>query len=257
MNNSGKHPIAKNPVTYAAMLVMALLLFASSTGFAQKNRNDQYIDTAAILKNKALSVEEKLVQLALAGPQFERSDAQNKVTQHQLKKAQNSWFNLLTVTTSYNFGDALNKNDPNSPNGNTYVAPGMNLGLTIPFGVIFSKGTDIKIQRESVRLSQLNQKVLARDLKADVLSKYLQYKTYNKLIIMQSKSVDDEQAAVTQVEKKFREMGTTIEVYNQATKTLNNEVAKLLNLQLAQDQIKLEIEALIGVSLDSVLQGTK
>ena len=255
MNYSGKPAMTKNPFIYSLILVPVLVLFASATGYAQKkSKNPNAIDTAAIMRDETMTVENKLVALALAGPQIMGSDAQNKVNEYQLKKAQQSWLNLLSVSSSYNFSNQLNKGDNN---GNVYVAPGLNLGVTIPFGIIFSKGTDVKIRRESLKQSQFNLDVAARNLKAEVLSKYLEYKNYRELILMQSKVVDDEQAALKQVENKFREGGTSIEVYNNATKIYNNEVAKKLNLQLSQDQTRLQIEALIGVSLDEVIAKSK
>lgn len=201
--------------------------------------------------NDTSSIEERLVKLALESPTIKRSESQNTVAEYQLKKTRSSWLNLLTFSTSYNFQNLSQK-----PAGaqNVVVAPGLNAGVTIPLGIIFSKGTDIKISREQVKVSQYNQELLKRDIRAEILLQYKQYVNLGTRLVMQNKVLVDEQAALLQAEKKFRDGMISIDAYNAASQRYNGEVINRMNLELTQFQTQLNIEKLIGVPLESVLR---
>jgi hypothetical protein len=57
-----------------------------------------------------------------------------------------------------------------------------------------------------------------------------------------------------QIEKKFQDNSISIEQYNAASKIYGEDLTKKLNLQLQQDAIKIDIERMIGVNLESVLR---
>ncbi|MHA4843897.1 TolC family protein [Flavitalea antarctica] len=193
-------------------------------------------------------VEEKLVQLAIDGPVYSGSNHQNKINELQLKRAKNAWANLLTFSINYN-DLSFAKNNSSA----TYVYPKYFFGLTIPFGTLFSR-TEVKSAREQIGISKDNQEQLARNIRADVLGKYKQYKNFTQLIVLQSQIVDDEETAFLQAKEKYKNGNITIEMHNNAQKTYSNELAKKLSLQLQQDIVKLELEKVIGVSLESVMQ---
>jgi outer membrane protein TolC len=191
-------------------------------------------------------IEERLVTLALKGPEVKNLEHQNKINEYQLKSAQNSWLNILSVSANYNDQSFVER--PNT----AYVYPKYFFGLTIPLGTIFSK-TEVKSARESIEMGKNNQELLRRSIREDILSKYKQYKAYGELIAIQSELVNDVQAELVQSEEKFRKGTVTIEDYNKAQKGNNNELAALINLKLQQDLKKLEIEKMIGVKLETVL----
>ena len=198
-------------------------------------------------------IENKLIELALQGPQYQVSDHQIKISESQLSLAKRSWLNLLAVSANYN--DQTFAKQPTTTTGTTpYIYPKYFFGLTIPLGVIFNLGPQIRGAREGVEVTKKNQEELAREIKADVLSKYKQYKNYGELIGLQNTIVVDQQAAFTQTEKKFKDGIISIEQYNQANRSYNDELAKKLNLQLSQDLVKIAIEKIIGVSLETVIK---
>jgi outer membrane protein TolC len=196
-------------------------------------------------------IEEKLVQLAIEGPVYRGSDHQNKINEYQLKRAKSAWANLLTFSVNYNDQSFAKNNSPATENA--YVYPKYFFGLTIPFGTLFSR-TEVKSAREQIAISKDNQEQMARNIRADVLGKYKQYKNFSELIVLQSQIVDDEETAFLQAKEKYKNGNITIELHNSAQKTYSNELSKKLSLQLQQDIVKLEIEKVIGVSLESVMQ---
>lgn len=199
--------------------------------------------------DSASSIEEKLVALALDGPVYRGTDHQNKINEYQLKSAKNSWLNLLTVSTNYNDQSFKTENQSNA----SYVYPKYFFGVTIPLGTLFSR-TGVKSAKEQVEISKDNQEQLARNIRADIVSKYRQYKNYSTLIALQSQAVDDEETAFLQAKEKFRNGIITIEVHNAAQKLYNDELAKKIGLQLQQDLLKVEIERIIGTTLENALK---
>jgi len=192
-------------------------------------------------------IEERLVALALQGPEAKNLEHQNKIAQYQLKNAQNQWMNLLAISANYNeqsFAKTTNTQ---------FVYPRYFFGVTIPLGTILSK-TQVKSAKESVEIGKNNQELLRRSIREEVITKYKEYKAYSQLITIQSELVNDVQAQLAQIEEKFRNGTVTIDTYNAAQKGNNNEMAALINLKLQQEIKKLEIERMIGVKLETVIK---
>jgi outer membrane protein TolC len=203
--------------------------------------------SGAPVTDTTMTIEERLVQLALGGPRYENTEHKNKIDEYQLRKAKNSWLNLLSLSLNYN--DQTFAKDVQT----TVVYPKYFFGFTLPLGLIFSNGTEVKVAREAIKASQSNQKQLAREIRSQVLSRYTEFKTYGELLAIQNKVVDDEEAAFRKAEKNFRDGTISIELYNSASKNYNLELTKRLNLKLQQDLKKIEIEELIGTNLDKIL----
>jgi outer membrane protein TolC len=192
-------------------------------------------------------VERKLVELALSSPSSEAAKHQNKISEYQLKTAKSAWLNILSLSANYN-DQTFAKQNPN----NQVVYPKFFAGINIPLGVLFSR-SPVKAAQEQIAIGKINEEIIARSLKVEILSKYKQYKTIDQLITHQQEVVDDYKAGLLQAEKKFSNGEITIEAYNSSSRNHNDELAKLLNLRLQQDIIRLEIERIIGTSLDTVM----
>jgi outer membrane protein TolC len=246
-----RHFFCPNTAVFFSFLFLTLIHGPQAVG--QRQPADHRIKVAEppprpwLAADPDSAVETRLVALALASPQYRISDHQNKIAEKQLAASHRAWLNLLSVSTNYN-DQTFAKTQ-----GATYVYPKYFFGITIPLGLIFSLGPQSKIARESLEMSRNTQEQLARQLKADVLGKYKSYKTLASLISLQNTVVDDEQAAMTQTEKKFKDGIMSIELYNAAYKTYSDDVAKKINLQLQLDLLKLDIEKMIGTRLENVL----
>ncbi len=217
---------------------------AQSSSSNQKKENNNYgnqsqPDTSAL-------IEEKLVALALGGPLYKGSENQNKINEYQLKAAKNSWVNLLTISANYNDQTFASQNQV----GNL-VYPKYFFGLNIPLGTLLSR-TTVKSAKEQIEISKHNQEQLSRNIRAEILSKYKRYKNYFAILSLQSQTLDDEETAFLQAKEKFRNGVITIEAYNVAQKKYNDELTKKLEIQLQQDLLKIDIERIIGITLESV-----
>ena len=235
-----------------SLLLLTLLSAYSFSAFAQVNK-PKTEETPSATRNffepADTAIEKRLVALALASPTFDASNHQNKINELELRRAKSAWLNLLTVSTSY-YDQSGNKSTANT----TYVIPKYYFSLSIPLGIIFSQGNQIKTAREGIAMSKDKQDELARTLKVEVLSKYKQYRLYTSLIDMQSEMINDVLATSAQIEENFKKDKVTVDVYITSQKVRNEELAKLMNLKLQQDLIKLDIEKMIGMPLEQVLR---
>jgi outer membrane protein TolC len=194
-----------------------------------------------------LTVEEKLVALALNGPASKILNNQSKINEYQLRAAKNTWVNLLTLSGNFNEQNVFTQNQ-----AATFVFPRYFFGINIPLGTLFSR-TTVKAAKEQISITKHNKDQLERDLKAEVLSKYKEYQNSGELIAIQSQTLDDEEAAFLQAKEKFRTGILNIDEYNIAQKKYNAEFTVKLNLQMQRDLLKLELERLIGTTLENVL----
>lgn len=246
-----RHTLLKK---YRIPATLFLLAFSIST-FGQVNRPQARNSASQPLpanppgQKSDSVVEERLVQLALGGPAYDVSFHQIRLSEFKVKAVKKTWFDLLTLSLNYN-----ETTFEKIPAGYGYpVYPKYFFGLVLPIGTLVSKGAQIKAAREDVKINEDNQIILARQIRADVLSKYKQYKTLGIQVVMQNQVVDDIHAAFLQIEKRFNDGTVTIEAYSEASRTYNGELTKQLNLQLQQDMTKLEIEKIIGVKLETVI----
>jgi outer membrane protein TolC len=192
-------------------------------------------------------IEQRLVDLALKGPEVQKVEHQNKVFQYQLKSARNSWMNFLTLSANYN-------DQSFSTVGTTaYVYPKYFFGLNIPLGTIIS-GKQTKIAREGVAIGVLTEEETKRKIKAEVIGKYRQYKAQGELLLIETGYMNDLQTQLTQAENNFRKGTISFEDYNKSLKNRNDEQARIINQKLQQDLTKLEIEKLIGTNLENVIK---
>jgi outer membrane protein TolC len=236
-------PAYKNivPLKRKHFYIFSLLIAAGISANAQNTPGLKRQDSSSI-------IEEKLVALALQGPEAKKLEHQNRINDYQLKQAQNAWLNLLSVSANFN-----ERNFTQDASTNTaFVYPRYFFGVTVPLGTILSR-TPVKAARESIEIGKNNQEIFKRTIREEVLTKYKQYLAYNQLITMQMQLVNDVQAELAQNEEKFRKGDATIEVYNNAQKKNNAEMASLINLKLEQDIVKLAIERLIGTKLEVVI----
>jgi outer membrane protein TolC len=229
--------------------VFFFLIFITADLSAQNNPSATQVNNPKLngVDTTGLTIEEKLVTLALNGPSIKTLTNQSKINEYQLRAAKNTWVNLLTLSANFNDQNAFARNQ-----AATFVFPRYFFGVNIPLGTLLSR-TSVKAAKEQLAISKNNMEQLQRDIKADVLSKYKEYQITGELMAIQSQTLDDEETAYLQAKEKFRNGIITIEEYNIAQKKYNAELSAKLNLQMQRDLKKLEIERLIGTSLENVL----
>ena len=197
-------------------------------------------------------VEERLVTLALQGPLYDVSLHQIKIGEYAVKTAKKSWFNLLAV--SFNFNEFDLPGATQQQQQYAYVYPKYFFGITIPVGSIISKSAEIKTARENLKITRDSQEILARSIRADIITKWHQYQSTKALLDIETSVSVEFQTAATLAESQYKQGTTTLQLYSEAIRSNSIESAKLVTLQLQRDMYRIQIEQVIGVSLDSVIK---
>lgn len=193
-------------------------------------------------------IEQRLVDLAMQAPEVKRIEHQNKINEYQLKTARSSWMNFLTISANYN-----EQTFSKTAQQQNIVFPKYFFGVNLPLGTIISSKQG-KIAKENIAMTQLDQEAARRRAKTDVISAWKQYKAQAEIISIESAYLNDLQVALTQADEKFKKNGITFEQYNTALKSRNDQQAKLISLKMELDLKKLQIEQMIGTTLESVLK---
>ncbi len=232
-------------------VTLIAILFSSVTAFSQidSTTNDIISLNNRIFNDPADTlIEPKLVALALTSPRYKSTFSQLKINELDLKRTKSSWLNFFTISMSYNV-QSFTKTDPAAP----IVYPQSYFTLGIPLGIIFSQGKQVKISKEAVILGKNNQEDLARSISSEILAKYKQYKVLGALMEIQSEMGNDVSVVAAQAEANFKKGAITVETYLNTMRTANEELSRNVNMKLQQELLKLQIEEIIGVPLESVL----
>jgi outer membrane protein TolC len=230
---------------FACFSMKLHFVFVLATGFLISVTHGQAVSTQALADTV---IEERLVRLALQGPEVEKTAHESKINEYQLKAAQNTWMNLLTFNINYNEFSFAKNTTPTA-----YVYPRYNLGITVPLGTLFSR-TGVKSAQENIEIGKNNAELIKRDLRERVLTAYKEYVALEQLIAIQSELANDVKTQLVQIEEKFRNGTVALDLYSTAQKNNNIETASLVNLRLQRDLKKLELEKIIGVKLETVLK---
>jgi len=219
-------------------LLLSLLFILTVPAFSQSTKDNASVPDSLIRK--------KLVELATSGPSSKLIEHQNKILEYQLKAAKNTWLNLLTLSLNYNDLTLSGQNT-------TYVYPKYFFGLNIPLGTLLSR-TQVKSAKEQIKVKENEKETLVRKLKVDILSMYLQLQNYNERILLQTNVIDDIENLFLKVKEDFKNDAVSIEAYTTAQKHYTDELIKGKQLELDRDILKLQIEAVIGVTVEEAIQ---
>lgn len=196
-------------------------------------------------------VEQKLIRIALTRPSYDATYRAIRAANHNLSLAKNAWLNLLTITL--NFNDQEFYHQKTIPGQQTYVYPKYYFGVTIPVGVIFSRSSEIRNAREQQAIAKDNREEAERTIVADVKSKYRTYLNYQNILAVENIMVNDQQAVFLQVEKSFRDGKVTLDEYTIASRNFNSSVLQQIQYKLTADQTKVELEQILGMSLEDAI----
>lgn len=200
----------------------------------------------------AEDIQEKLVQLAYENPDLKVRVYEKQRAEYELNKAKGNWLNYVTL--SANFNDVTLGRFKNSGDYRAQVYyPLWNVGVNVPLGSLVGKGSDVKVAKANVNIASAQEESAKRQIKAMVLSKYHDYLMNKQLLAMQNEITEDDFAAFTQAESKLAAGSISYESYTSASQLYNNDRTKKLNLERDLANVKLEIEELIGVKLETVI----
>src|SRR5450432_103815 len=196
------------------------------------------------------NIREKLVQLAMQNPSYEMVDHTALAASYQVKIAKSAYLGLIAAQGNINEFTV----NPPKYNGQSipFYYPRYNLGVNIPFNVFTTVPNNTKVAQENYFIADAAKREKYLEIKADVLTKYENYLLARQLVELQGKITQSEYAAYKRAESDFAENLIKLEVVEREQKLYINEQIQSLTLQKDLNLTKIELEKVIGVSIDDV-----
>lgn len=255
MTNNLLKPLLHN-VRAARILTACCLLLAVNVQ-AQTNAPANAVTSGVRQSDKSMDIRERLVQLAMQNPNYEVADRKVAIAGYQVSKAKGSWLNAVAVQGNVNeFTLKGSKTDPVTgvtTNPGAFY-PKYNIGATIPLDMFSSKKNDIKIAKENLSIAQAEKNQRFREIKAEVLTKYEDYLLAQQKLEFQSQVTQDARTAYLAAEKDFQEGAIKQEDYNKSYRGYTEEKMKQAEFLRNYNVVKLDLEKMIGISMDELLK---
>ena len=235
------------------------ILFCCATASAQVKPGDKKPAPVftAIRQPAVIDIREKLVELALQNPTYEVADRKVAIANYQVKKAKGSWLSTVAIQGNLNEfafkGSTTNTATGISTNPSTFY-PKYNFGVNLPFNLISDRKNEVKIAKENLSIAQAEKNQHFREIKALVLTKYEDYLLCQQKLDLQIQVTQDARTAYLAAEKDFQEGAIKQEEYNKSYRGFTDEKIKQAEYLRNFNVIKLEMEAMIGVSMDDLIK---
>ncbi len=242
-------PKQLNLVSKITSLVFVLTVCVTFIGTSQSNSKANKPASSGFVReaSKELDLREKLVQLALKNPNYESAERKVAVADYQVKKSRMSW--LSSLTAAYNINQ-FNLEGTNTAN----FYPKYNFGLMVPLDIFTRTSNDIKISKQNLGIAQAEKTIRYREIKAKILTKYEDYLMYQQKLEFQSQITQDEHTTFLTAEKAFGDGNIKQEEYNKAYRGYSEEKSKMAELQRNYNVIKIELEELVGMTIEEVMK---
>jgi outer membrane protein TolC len=240
-----------NKIITGVLLMLTAVVSQAQTPTGRNQSTYHAIDTSQIT-----DIREKLVQLALQNPNFEIADRNVNVATYNLRKAKGSWLGLLSASGNLN-ELSLKKNGgqtttPGEPTQSLFF-PRYNFSLNLPLDFFTAKANDVKAARENVYIAAATKNEQYRQIRKDVLSKYEDYLMHKEKLELQTRLTQSEYTDYKLAEKDFADGLVTPEAFKAAEANYYKQQMQKLDYQRNFSVARLELEQLIGVSIDDVL----
>lgn len=174
-----------------------------------------------------------------------------------ISKARISWLDLFTFSYIYQPDNTLNYTVPStttttSSTNNRFLFNGIQLGVSLNFGSLLLKPTNIKSARVDLKIANEEENEYLITLTADVKRKYFTYLLQQNLVKIQTTSYLDMQASLKQTKYKFQKGEITFDVYNSALLSASARTEQKLQAETNFLIAKSELEAIVGAKLEEI-----
>ncbi|MRG44350.1 hypothetical protein GFS24_04455 [Chitinophaga sp. SYP-B3965] len=214
-------------------------------------------DTSVLLKlppdaARIARFKEKLVELALKHPDMQQYADKKLINKYELNSTGAQWLNHFSAAGNLN--EFTIKGNSSGTQNNTFY-PRYNFGVLLPIGNLIKIPNDVKRVRTERKVLEKQEASDALSIKATVLQLYEEYAANKQLFELHMPLVEDALLNYTQAEEKFRAGDETvsIELYKEAYRAYNGEMAKKIQLEKELRQSKLKLEEMVGTTLEQVL----
>lgn len=231
-----------------SLLLLVVVLANQTNTFAQAGGKTGSTYLSARDTSVVLDIREKLVQLALQNPGFEIADRKINIAQYQLKKAKGDWFAAINANIN------LNEITVNPSANNQLFFPLWNVGVSVPLNYFSQNRYLNRIAKENVYIANAEKNEKYRMIRTKILTRYEDYLMYKEMLELQNRATQDAYLTYRQKESDFKDDNVTFDEYNKAFAVYKEQQDKRLKSQRDFNVSKLDIEEMIGISMDELLQ---
>ncbi|CAL1518083.1 TolC family protein [Chitinophaga sp. MM2321] len=236
------------------ILSVLFALWISMAAQAQVHKADTAVlltlpaDQATVARFK-----QRLVELALQNPDVEQYAIRKQINKYETNSITAGWLNHFSAAGNLN--EFTLKNSSGSGNGNNLYYPRYNFGVNLPLGNLIKIPNDIKRSKAEGKLLDIQKKSEAQSLTAKVLEFYEEYAANKKLFELHMPLMEDALISYNQAEEKFRagDPAVSLEIYKESYRLYNAEMVKKVQLEKELRQSKLQLEGLVGMTLEQVM----
>ena len=212
---------------------------------AQPKKDQQSPDFSKMNDDSLVKV--KLVQLATNNSAIHILDANIRISQAEAENAKKSWLGSLSANGNVN--ELVVKNSPAAS-----FFPKYNFGVSIPFDIFTKLKRDRKVADEKVYITKEVRDERFREIKAEVLMRYENYKAKRDITLLQQNFLENELSAYEAAQKSYTDGEIKLDEMNKAYQSYLTEKVKLITLQNDLNVAVIQLEQLIGVPFDDVIK---
>jgi outer membrane protein TolC len=229
---------------------LSIALFGSLLAFAQTEVDYNTIILPTNANN--LSFEEKLVQLAWRNdPNNSQIVKQSSVARYNLKQAQWTWLDYITVRGNLN---EFTLNPSADLNNRAAFYPRYNFGIAIPLGSIATNSLEVKKKRVEASIAEDAIKAKKLAVRAEILTRYAHYQLAAKKYKIQKETTEQSDVNFKYIEQRFKDGQEDLQTYNNILERNTNQQLRLAEVEAELKIAKYDVEEMIGTKLENVPQ---
>jgi outer membrane protein TolC len=204
-------------------------------------------DTAVAYKPKdETAIKDSLVKLALKNPLFTVADANITIAELNRKKANSAW--LSSISAGANINEFVIQGSAAAS-----FFPKYNLGIAIPFDIIQKNKLAKSTADQTIIINEALKAQQANTIRAEVLTRYENYKEKKQLVELQKISMENDLSAYESAQQDYADGVMKLAEMNKVYQSYVGEKSKLVSREKELNVAVIQLEEMIGVPLDSVL----
>jgi outer membrane protein TolC len=189
---------------------------------------------------------DKLVQLAKENyPRIRTYEKQINIAEINVKKAKNSWFDVLS------FAYMRNKN-VGATHANTYLLNGYQYGLNINVGSLLEKPLQLKTAKQELEIAYHEKDEYNLNIEANVKERYFTYIQELTTLKIRMKAVQDAESILKLISSKFEKGEESFDNYNKALAANSNLTEEKIKAESSMLIAKAHLEELVGKKLEDL-----
>lgn len=194
-------------------------------------------------------IKARLIKFALKNPELQAADARIRIAEIDYKKSKSTI--LSSVTLGANINEFVISNTAAAS-----FFPKYNLGVGIPLDIFAKAKAAKQSASQEILVSEAQKSQQEKIIKMEVLTRYENYKEKKELVELQKISMEDDFAAYQRAQQQYADDDIELAEMNKLYKAYINEKATLTSFQKNLNVAIIELESILGVSLEKAL-GTK